>query len=194
MNVENRNLFVITGGPGAGKTPTLLELEKLGFQHAPEVARQIVQEQMESGGKALPWADREAYTVLMLQRSIESFEEHTPAAAPLFTDRGIPDVLCYARLIGLPHGAPIEEACRRYRYASPVFVAPPWQEIYRTDRERKQDFAEAERTYTLMVQVYRECGYPIVELPKLPPAERARFILQVWQKSNEWGQPGSDAI
>ncbi len=184
----NPNLFVITGGPGAGKTTTLLELDKLGFRHAPEVARQIIQEQMESGGTALPWANREAYTALMLRRSIESFEEHTPAAAPLFTDRGIPDVLCYARLIGLPDTSPIEEACRRYRYASPVFMAPPWPEIYRIDSERQQDFTEAERTYTLMVQAYRECGYLIVELPKLPPAERAKFILQLWQNSTKWGQ------
>ncbi len=173
----NPNLFVITGGPGAGKTTTLLELERLGFRHAPEVARQIIQEQMKSGGTALPWADRETYTALMLRRSIESFEEHTPAAAPLFTDRGIPDVLCYARLIGLPDTDAIEEACRLYRYASPVFMAPPWQEIYRIDDERKQDFADAERTYTLMVQVYRECSYPIVEVPKVPPVERAHFIL-----------------
>jgi predicted ATPase len=190
----NPNLFVITGGPGAGKTTTLLELDKLGFRHAPEVARQIIQEQMESGGSALPWADRAAYTALMLRRSIESFEEHAPTVAPLFTDRGIPDVLCYARLIGLPHAGSIEEACRRYRYASPVFMAPPWPEIYRTDHERRQDFTEAERTYTLMVQVYRECDYPIVELPKLPPVERAQFILQVSQNSTKWGQTPSDPI
>jgi predicted ATPase len=82
----------------------------------------------------------------MLQRSIESFEEHTPAARPSFADRGIPDTLGYARLIGLRDRRAIERACRRYRYAPTVFLAPPWSDIYQTDGERKQDFAEALRT------------------------------------------------
>lgn len=113
----------------------------------------------------------------MLQRSIESFREHTPASKPLFADRGIPDTLCYARLIGRPHTSSIERACWRYRYAPLVFLAPPWSEIYETDSERKQDFAEAVRTYHQMLQVYRECGYETIDLPKLPPLARAQFIL-----------------
>jgi predicted ATPase len=136
---------------------------------------------MQTSGTALPWHDREAYTELMLRRSIDSFLEHTPALkhmlAPAFSDRGIPDALCYARLIGLRDQDAIQNACRRYRYAPLVFLAPPWKEIYETDDERKQDFAEAEQTFALMVEVYRECGYEISELPKVSPGERARFIV-----------------
>jgi predicted ATPase len=60
-------------------------------------------------------------------------------------------------------------------------LAPPWKEIYRTDGERKQDFREADRTYQYMAEVYRECGYETIELPKLTPAERAKFILDQLQ-------------
>jgi putative protein kinase ArgK-like GTPase of G3E family len=62
---NNPNLFIISGGPGSGKTTVIRELVKLGFPHVPEVARQIIQEQMQVGGTALPWGDREAYTRLM---------------------------------------------------------------------------------------------------------------------------------
>ena len=174
----NPNLFVVSGGPGSGKTTVLGELAKLGFPHAPEVARQIIKEQVQANGKALPWIDREAFTRLMLQRSIQAYLEHAPARRPVFSDRGIPDTLGYARLIGLPDTCAIESACRYYRYAPLVFLAPPWKEIYETDNERKQDFAEAERTFNEVARAYRQCGYDLIELPKLPPPARAQVILE----------------
>jgi predicted ATPase len=177
----NPNLFVISGGPGSGKTTLLEELAGAGFPIASEVARQIIRDQVQSGGTALPWQDREAYTRLMLERSIASYLANTPASQPTFSDRGIPDTLCYARLISLAADGSIVEACRRYRYASPVFIAPPWREIYETDSERKQDFAEAERTFHQMVDVYRQCNYAVSELPKVTPAARARFIVEQLQ-------------
>jgi len=93
-------------------------------------------------------------------------------------DRGIPDTLGYARLIGLPNTDAIEQACERYRYAPLVFLTPPWKEIYSTDSERRQNFAEAERTFDVIAQVYRELGYQLCELPKLPPRPRAHFVLE----------------
>lgn len=177
----NPNLFVISGGPGSGKTTLLHELGRLGFLCAPEVARQIIQEQIRLGGEGLPWRDREAYTRMMLQRSIESYLQRASSQAPVFFDRGIPDTLCYARLIGFADESSIKDACRCHRYAPTVLLAPPWKEIYETDAERKQDFAEAERTFEQMTEVYKECGYEISELPKEPAKERATFVLQQLQ-------------
>jgi len=174
----NFQIFMISGGPGAGKTTLLEELKRQGYSTVPEVARQIIQEQVKSGGTSLPWADKGAFTNLMLERSIESYVESINLQPPIFSDRGIPDVLCYARLIGLPDELAIQEACKRYRYASPVFLTPPWKEIYTTDNERKQDFAEAQRTYEKMAEVYAECGYQTVDLPKASPSARASFVLR----------------
>ena len=69
-------LVVLSGGPGAGKTSVLAELEQRGFRCVAEVARQIIQEQVR-GGDALPWGNRERYCRLMLERSIDSYREHS---------------------------------------------------------------------------------------------------------------------
>lgn len=176
-SVTSPRLFIITGGPGSGKTTVLKELERSGHPFMPEAAREIIREQVACGGEALPWADRERYTGLMLERSIQSFLQYAATKQLTFADRGIPDTLCYARLIGLTNEEAIRAACERYRYAQQVFLAPPWKEIYETDAERKQNFDEAVRTYEMMSSVYSECGYQVIELPRATPRERAEFML-----------------
>ncbi len=173
----NPKLLIITGGPGCGKTTLLRELERRGFGCVPEVARQIIREQVATGGDALPWEDTARYTQLMLAGSIASYQEHCSASQPTFFDRGIPDTLCYARIINLPETDEIEAACATYRYHPRVFAAPPWREIYSTDEERKQTFEHAVHVYEPMLRVYEECGYELVELPRVSVTARAEFVL-----------------
>jgi predicted ATPase len=176
-HIANPNLFVITGGPGAGKTTLLRELERRGFHCVPEIAREIIRQQVAANGDALPWADTLRYTQLMLARSVDCYLQHTPASRLTFIDRGIPDVLCYAQIINLEAVAEIQSACETYRYNPIVFIAPPWQEIYSTDEERKETFADAAKVYERMVEVYRQCGYDLIELPRVSATARADFVL-----------------
>jgi len=170
---------VISGGPGAGKTALLEELRRRGYSCSSEVAREIIQEQVSAGGDALPWADRERYARQMLNRSVAAFEESLRIGSPVFFDRGIPDTLCYVRLVGLSCELEHEAAimCDRHRYWRQVFLAPPWREIYETDSERRQDFDEAVKTYSLMQKTYEDCGYEVVQIPLASVEERAAFLL-----------------
>ena len=172
-------LVVISGGPGAGKTALIEELRRRGYSCSSEVARQIIQEQMSAGGDALPWADRERYARLMLDRSVAAVKVSSLTGVPIFFDRGIPDTLCYVRLAGLSHELEQDAVamCERHRYWRRVFMAPPWREIYETDSERKQSFDEAVKTFSLMQKTYEVCRYEVVVLPRTSVEERVELIL-----------------
>ena len=170
--------IVITGGPGAGKTSLIDALERRGFPRTFEAGRAIIQGQVDVGGTALPWADREAYARLML--AMDSCI-HTGAeilSGAVFFDRGVPDVVGYLRLCGLPIPEDLAAAVLALRYDPLVFIAPPWPEIFVNDAERKQDFAEAIRTHAVMAQVYAELGYTLVELPRVSVEDRVDFVLE----------------
>ncbi|MET0271148.1 MAG: AAA family ATPase [Sphingomonas sp.] len=167
---------VITGGPGSGKTSLIAALAAEGFRHMPEAGRAIIKDQVDIGGTALPWADREAFAMLMLGWEMRSHREAGEAPGPVLFDRGIPDVIGYLRLCGLPVPIPALRAAERRRYAAQVFIAPPWPAIFRQDAERRQTPAEAEETYRAMADAYAGLDYELVPLPLASVAERARFV------------------
>lgn len=177
MTKTEERLFVVTGGPGAGKTTLLSALAAAGHAVAPEAGRAIIRDQLAIDGPALPWRDRALFAELMLNFDLRSHGEAQMGSAPVFFDRGVPDSIGYLRLCGLPVPEHLDRAARAFRYAPIVFAAPPWREIYAQDVERKQDFAEAERTYEAVTAAYREHGYELVELPRADVATRAAFLL-----------------
>ncbi len=169
---------VLTGGPGAGKTSVIDELRSRGYAGSQEAGRAIIIDQQLIGGNALHTGDRALFAELMLGWELRSYRLalDDPADA-VFFDRAIPELTGYYRLVGLPVPAHVIEAARRFRYRPRVFVAPPWPEIYATDAERGQDYAEAVATCEAVTAAYAEHGYELIELPFAPVSERADFVL-----------------
>ncbi|KUZ80794.1 ATPase [Burkholderia ubonensis] len=172
-----RRFFVVTGGPGSGKSTLIDALERAGFARSQEAGRGVIQDQVAVDGPALPWRDRSAFAELMLGWEMRSHHLARKARGPVFFDRGVPDVIGYLRLSGLAVPAHAEAAVRRFRYHRRVFIAPPWPDIYTRDTERRQDFAEAVRTYDAMVECYASYGYRLIELPRASVTARVRFVL-----------------
>ena len=171
------NLHVITGGPGAGKTALIEALATAGYAHSEEAGRRIIRDQMAISGPALPWQDRSLYAELQLSFEMQSYTALVGNSGPVFFDRGIPDVIGYMRLEGLPVPDHLVRAAERFRYAGRVFLCPPWSEIYDTDSERKQTLEIAERTCDAMIAAYSGLGYALLEVPRVSVAERVRFVL-----------------
>jgi predicted ATPase len=186
VTIQSPPFYVITGGPGSGKTTALAELARRGHICIPEDARAVIQQQVASCGQALPWADAPRFADLLMEQSIATYREQAviwhaqPAKypqSPVYFDRGIGDAFICADLIG--HALPVAlcEQAKHYRYRDPVFLAPRWPEIYITDTERRQSREEAERTEHAIVKTYTKLGYRILRLPLTTPAKRAEFIL-----------------
>jgi predicted ATPase len=177
--MERNNFFVITGGPGAGKTSIIERLAARGFATVAESGRAILRQQEAIGGTSVHWADAEAYRELMLQRGMDDYERMIGENdGPVFFDRGVTELVGYCRLIGVPIPDHVRRAADVYRYNTTVFLAPPWAEIYANDDLRKQNLDEAMRSSALAGEVYAEFGYDVVEVPKAPVAERAAFVLR----------------
>lgn len=172
------HMFVITGGPGSGKSSLLAALEQRGFHGMPEAGRAIIRDQVRIGGSALPWADRVAFAELMLGWELRSWREAEALGGPVLMDRGIPDVIGYLTLCGLPVPAHAETAAKLYPYNRRVFLAPFWEEIFAQDTERKQDRQEAAATGRVLVETYTRLDYRIVELPLAAVEVRADFVAE----------------
>ena len=170
------HMFIVTGGPGSGKTSLIGALARQGFRSMPEAGRAIIRDQVRIGGPSLPWADRSMFAELMLGWELRSWHEARALDGPVLMDRGIPDVIGYLTLCGLPVPAHVEAAASLYPYNKRVFIAPFWDAIFTQDSERRQDRQEAAATGRIMAQTYARLGYQMIELPRTSLEDRADFV------------------
>ena len=183
MEELHDRLFVITGGPGSGKTTLIEALEAVGFTRTMKAGRGVIQDQMAIEGQALPWHDPNAFAELMLSWEMRSYRIALREVGPVIFDRGVPDVIGYLRQLSVPVPAHMQRAAERFRYNRRIFVAPPWREIFKQDSERRQCFDEAARTYEAMVETYSELGYELIGLPRASVAARREFVMDMIGKT-----------
>lgn len=188
MTVEKSNFFVLTGGPSSGKTSIINALVTRGVRCVAEAGRQIIQEQVLRGGSAVPWNDARTFRDLMLSHDLHAYCSNKERSELVIFDRGIVDVLGYSQLVGLEDDLHIHKAIAHYRYSRRVFIAPPWEDIYLNDSERKQTFKEAVATFEAMVLAYESAGYSLVELPLVGVEDRAQLILDMVSNEARWSQ------
>ena len=112
----SESLIVITGGPGAGKSTLLDHLHRhYGLNIVEEGGRAIIREQLVRGGDALPWANRGAFCREMFEHALTTRAQVLDGGGLCLFDRGMPDVLGYARLCGIPVPEELQIAARKLR-------------------------------------------------------------------------------
>jgi len=175
--------IVITGGPGSGKTTVIEELNRRGIATMPEISREIIREAKAQGIDQLFLEDPLLFSRKLIEGRVKQFIEAGQMDVPVvFFDRGIPDVAAYLRYSGTPIPDDIMEQTRKHQYDQPVFIMPPWEEIYTTDYERYESFNQAQLIHNKLVNMYMELGYFLIFVPFGPVEKRADFILDVLDK------------
>jgi predicted ATPase len=173
MPVCKPNFFLFTGGPGVGKTTLVEHLAGLGEICVPETHRAVIREQAALGAAGISRDDQTGFRDLCGRRDVAIFDRMARETRRVFFDRGILDSIAGDSL-----DPPwLVAAATERRYAATVFVPPPWPEIYETDAERIQDFAEAVATHHRICANLVAWGYEVIEPPRLPVAARAAFVL-----------------
>lgn len=166
--------YVLTGGPGIGKTTMIELLATRGHQVLPEAARMVIEVEQGKDGGVLPWTDLEGfqYKVADLQLELEDGIQSREA----FLDRGIIDGFGYSTLGGVKAPEIIHELGKN-RYEK-IFILDPLP-TYENDSARKENRDEALRIHGAIENAYKHFGYDPISVPVLPPEERVLFILSL---------------
>lgn len=177
--------YILSGCSGGGKSTLLQELRRRGFPTFKEPGRQIVREEQQTGGSALPWVDPEAFGIKAIEMSVGAFDQAVSLDGPVFFDRSFIDAISFISSINGHLRPEHQSLIDTRRYADQVFLTPPWSEVFQNDAERQTSFDRAVEEYERLEMSFKEFGYDPIVLPKASVEDRAAFLLDLICRGGE---------
>lgn len=175
--MQSPNLrYIITGGPGFGKTSIINALEAKGYAVCHENSREVITQQLAIGGTILPWMDLDKFSDIIIEKRLEAYQRFN-GNTPIFYDRGLPDTLAFIYRQNQQPEEKLLTITRTHPYNTKVFITPPWYAIFKNDNERRETFAEAVIVHQYLSKTYADLGYKLIDIPPASVEERVAFIL-----------------
>lgn len=168
------NWHVFTGAPSSGKTTIIKLLESRGYDVLYEVARILIDLEMKKG-KTIKEIRRDEgkFQKKILNLKIQ-YEKSLNPKRITFLDRAIPDSLAYYKLVGLPKDKYLENTVKKTSYKK-IFLFEKLE--LEEDYARTESKKEIERLEKLIEETYKNLGFSIIKVPKMPVEKRVKFIL-----------------
>lgn len=169
------NWYVITGGPGSGKTTTVNILKDRGYITTIEHARHYIDTQRLKGRTVEEVRKNQIeFQTGVLEMQLEQEGEISPDVQ-VFLDRAVPDALAYYRFLDLPVDQKLLDALANVSNKK-IFILDYLPLV--NDYARTEDLSAQKRIHNLIVEVYESLPFPIVKVPILSPEKRVDFILK----------------
>lgn len=173
--------YIITGGPGVGKSTTLSFLkEKMGIAVVMEAATDLIKDDLKKGIKE-PWAKEKFNSrVFKLQQKRQDLVKSSEKSV-VFFDRAPMDVLTYEVSKTNPNSKLIEKiksVVSEDLYQKTVFFLENLDKCKQTE-VRAETLEESIQKGNDIVKMYRSLGYRLVRIPSATVEERANRIMNI---------------
>lgn len=172
---KQTNWYVITGGPGSGKTTVVNQLNMLGYHTTIEHARHFIDTQMITGKtvEEIRKSQKE-FQIGILDMQILQESSLSPDEL-VFLDRALPDALAYYRFLNLSIDEKIDNALKEVSYKK-IFILDFLPLV--NDYARSENAKAQKEIHSFITAVYESLPFPVIHVPVLPPEERVDFILK----------------
>lgn len=169
------NWYVITGGPGTGKTTVINLLAKRGYKTTIEHARHYIDSMKEEGETVEEIrANKRKFQLGVLDMQIKQEAELSPDDT-VFLDRAIPDAMAYYKFLKLDYDKLLLTAIEQVSYKK-IFMLDRLPLV--NDYARTEDEPAQKAIHNLIIDVYESLGFPVIFVPVLNPDDRVDFILK----------------
>jgi predicted ATPase len=179
--------YILTGGPGAGKTSIINFLAKKGYSIVPEAATEIIEQDLRKGVEK-PWL-ADDYHIRMYQLiSKRQVEIENSMASVVFFDRGHLDGLSYILLQKctlyqciLDH---VQTSIDTQYFNKKVFFIDSLGFVV-PGPARNEDLQESLLKASCLKRNYEAMGYEVIHIPPGSIEERAQLIIDHIAKETE---------
>lgn len=182
-SVDAHCRYVLTGGPGVGKSEVINLLQQQGYQTIPEVWTLLFNEAKQNNNlKYFSAASNSVAFRKKLMKMQLSFENKLDKKKSAFLDRSTVDVVAFGNIYNITMPQNITNIPKEDRYDLIFFIDPLPKNLYQKTELCSQE--ESLKIHQQLKEFYTDMGYPIVEVPFDSLKKRMAFILNTIASSN----------